>query len=378
MVRSVLLVVLFSTPFVLFTAHHAAGSETLTFVIETVVSRDGTSPSLSIDGAGRPWIGYWVLEGIFDGSMHFAVHELGAWNFETVPFLILPPTNTIVDATGSPAVGYNGTSSTLEYLHKSGGVWVTESIGGFEPHASALTVNNTGTPFAAFVWSYASQGYISVSVRAGSQWVQIIQYPSNFNPPSSAIDIATDGNGDPHICVNPVGTLFYYTHQSDTGWGDMEELPYNLSGFSLAISSQSQPMISYTGDGKLRLASKESGAWTTSIVGDANDCVGTDLVIDTNDVPHIVYCHRLGDVTKLLYAVRNEPNGSWAIHEVDEGSGGSIAVDPGSNPHIAYLTRVDNPSGWDLKYATVETQTPVRSKSWGEVKSLFASKHKNN
>lgn len=377
MVRSFSFIVLFFILFVFFTTHHIYGLEAQDFIIETVVAVDGGVPSIVIDGAGRPWIGYWTGEGSADGSIHFAVREGTAWTFETVPFpLPRPVTNTIIDTTGTPAAGYSD-GLTLRYLYKSGGTWITESVGGFGPNASALAADDAGRPFSAYVWSYHYIGYVSVARRYNEGWVKLRQFESSnwFNPPSADIDLVIDANGGTHMCVNPIWSEFYYQGPSTNG---LETVPYNLGNFSIAVDSHSQPTISYTSDGKLSITSKSLAGWATAIVADVSDCESTDLAISDDDVPHIAYCHEHGGVTKVFYAVRRYSGGSWEIHEVDEGVAASIAVDSWGRAHLAYITRVHDPAGWDLRYTTKSISTGVEKASWSAVKSLFKQGRKTD
>lgn len=377
MVRSFSFLVLLFIPLFFFTTHHTFGSEAQEFTIETVVAGDGGIPSIVIDGAGRPWIGYWKDEGTSDGSMHFAVREGTAWTFETVPFPIPQPrTNTIIETTGSPATGYSD-GLTLRYLHKSDGVWTTESIGGFGPNASALAADDAGRPFAAYVWSYHYIGYVSLARRYDEGWVKLHQFESSywFNPPWAGVDFVIDASGVPHICYNPIWSEFYYEGPSTMG---LETLPYNLGNFSIAVDSHDQPTISYTSDGKLSITSKSLAGWATAIVTDVNDCGGTDLAISADDVPHIAYCQEHGGVTKVFYAVRKHSNGPWETHEVDEGVAASIAVDSWGRAHLAYITRVYDPTGWDLKYTTKSISTAVEKMNWSTIKSLFEATRKTD
>ncbi len=374
MVRSFLYVLLLFTSCLFFTAHRVLGSDPPSFYIETVVAGNGGAPFIAVDDAGRPWIGYWVQGNGFEGTMHFAVRDAGAWSFETVPFPTQPPVDIIIDWAGSPASAYSD-GLVLKYLYKFEGAWTTETIGGFGPNASALAADNAGIPLAAYVWSYHYLGYITVSRKIGGKWVCQSQCESMywFNPYDAGVDLTIDRAGYMHMCVNPIFLEFYY----GDGTG-LETIDYSPSDFAITADSESRPMISYTSGGKLRLALKDISGWSSVIIADADDCSKTDLVVDAYDIPHIIYCHRPAGVKKVFHAFRTIPFDTWMIHEIDDGQAASIAVDNKGYLHIAYIRQVSSPQGYDLKYATDAISTPVKTESWGAIKGLHVPKQKDD
>lgn len=351
----------------------ARGSDAITFITETVDADGdvGDYRSTAVGNEGTVWIVYTKDQPGGAVSVRVAVDDASGWQLETVPISSSPTTDVILDAAAYPAFGYSD-GLTLRYAFKSGGTWHNESIGGFGPWVSALTTSAAAMPFAAYVWSYHNTGYISVSARDAG-WISLIQYenPAWFDPTSVGVDIAVDGAGNPHVCAKPTGSVFYYFFRSDTIWTELEEVPYYLTDISLAVDSQNRSIISYKGGRELRLAIRETGGWTTSVVSNADGCGGTDLTIDADDVPHIAYCHVDGGAAKVFYAVRSGPGGSWVTQEVGDGYGASMALDADGRPHIAYRSRVHFPAGWNLEYATTSKPIPVKIKSWGEVKSLY-------
>ena len=373
MVRGLLCVLALSAFCIVSVLDNSLALDSPAFYIETVVATDGYFPFITVDDTDRPWIGYWIQGASFGGTMHFAVRDGDEWSFETVPFETRFPVGIIIDGSGSPATAYdNGT--ILKYLHKSDGVWTTESVGGFGPNASALAVAGTDTVYAAYVWSYHYLGYISLSKRMGADWV--LEYQTDnmgwFNPYSANIDLAIDGNGDTHICVNPIGGQYYYIGPSS------DALPEYLNTFSIAVDSRCRPTISYTHDGLLRTATKDVGGWGSwdlSEVAGVEGCTKTDLVIDADDVPHIVYSHRPGGVPSVWHAVRGVPFDQWTVWEIDEGRAASVAVDSEGHLHVAYMKSVHDPPGWDILYATTSISTPVEKGSWGVIKTLRGIEH---
>jgi hypothetical protein len=221
------------------------------------------------------------------------------------------------------------------------------------------------------VWSFHYYGFVDIVEREPGGWVVVRQYSDTawFNPPSAGVDIAVDGNRDAHIVANPKWDLFYYACSLSSA--SLEEIPYRLDDYSIAANSESVPMISYVINDELKLAVRESSAWSTSTVGEAIGCGKTDLVIDSDDVPHVVFCRRIDSTTKVVYAVRPVPAGPWEFHVVGEGTYPSLAVELDGRLHVCYRWPVISPADWTLRYATTATDVPVRETSWGELKSLL-------
>jgi hypothetical protein len=363
MVRGLFLALSLVVLLVVPTAHAVSASQPPAFFIETVVSQNGGSPSITTDPAGRPWIGCSV-----DGTMKFAVRGESGWSFETVPFEVNPKTGIVIDSTGSPAVCHWESSGVLGYVHRGGGPWVSESTGeGYFPEASALAVGPTGRPYVICIWSYHYQGYVTLTQRLGSGWDSIDQTGSFdwFNPVYAGVDLAVDNGGRAHAIVNPKGNEFYYRGRGDgTSFPDMEH-------FAIAVNSQHEPVVVYNVGNEIQIMTRESGLWVQFTVGTVGDCGGMDLAMDAENVLHLVYCDRSGGSDKVMYALRSAYGEPWQFHEVDGGAQVSIAVDGAGDCHIAYTTEVTDPAGYDLMYATTATVVPVKKRTWGSMKALF-------
>lgn len=88
----------------------------------------------------------------------------------------------------------------------------------------------------------------------------------------------------------------------------------------------------------------------------------TALAIDSKDVPHIVYTE--GNNSDLNYATLTE--GKWNIKTIDQGSGGSLAIDYAGNPHISYVgmngeLKYASWTGWSWKIQTADASASL---SW--------------
>jgi len=94
----------------------------------------------------------------------------------------------------------------------------------------------------------------------------------------------------------------------------------------------------------------------------------SSLALDSNDTPHIVYSiysftesnYSAPNVYVLRYATL--PGANWSIQRVDQGTGGSLALDSAGNPHIAYMILRHSPGPFvdgTVMYAT--SNQPLRT-----------------
>lgn len=341
----------------------------MSFVVETAVPNNGGPPSIAVDAAARPWIGFAV-----GNTMQFGVRDEGNWSFETVPFDVNPKTGIVIDSQGSPAVGRWGGSGTLHYVHKNEGQWVSESTGeGYFPEASALAVDQSGRPYAICIWSYHYYGFVTLTHRPGSTWTRLGQWDDTnwFNPGSAAADLVVDHGGAAHAVANPVGHTFLYI-----GPGDGAPFP-DMKYFAIAVNSRNEPVVVYYSANEIQIMTRETGLWAMFPVAAVDECGRVDVAIDGNDIPHVVYCDQSGGERTVVYARRDTYAGDWRSVPVDAGSNVSLAVDGSDRPHVAFLTQV-GADRFDVRYATVQSFVPVRKSTLGSVKALYGQQGRDD
>ena len=120
----------------------------------------------------------------------------------------------------------------------------------------------------------------------------------------------------------------------------------------IAVDSNNNPHIAYSGAPQTRYASWNGSGWTTQQL--SSTAFVHDLALDANGNPYIT----LGN----YYAMWNGSGWDTQAFTSDGGVFSSLAFDSSDNPHIAYIT------GDELKYAsqsgsnwTIQTVTTVKN-----------------
>jgi len=137
------------------------------------------------------------------------------------------------------------------------------------------------------------------------------------------LSLAVDSNDIPHMV-----------------YIDSENGSYYVPGTSYKKVSPQQLKYASLGSSGWVIQTVDSFGETELDAGTAGNVGCSALAFDINDTSHIIYNDRY-----LKYAVFRGAN--WSIQIVDRGSGGSLALDSGGNPHISY--KGENGS---LRYAT--------------------------
>jgi len=253
-------------------------------------------------------------------------------------------------------------------VHASAQPWSIEKLGtGAKPE---IALDDQGRPHIAYMIEDLDGGTF-YTVRNADGWQTDQVAGGYFYGP---LDIALDGNGIPHI--------IYHDHEA-TGGIDDGDLAYAVlqggnwateiiadrghDGWdgTLALDAQGRPHTAaidpsqFGSTSGLEWAVKIDGDWTVTAIGSGPLPYefGTDIAIDTQDRPHIVYHdgdERLNNSVgaDLLYATLD--SGDWIIGAIDtEGDVGkfpSLILDSQDRPHIAYF-KWDSRNGGELKYA---------------------------
>jgi hypothetical protein len=204
------------------------------------------------------------------------------------------------------------------------------------------------------------------------------------------------------ICIAFLSALLFTSSaNADVTWQVQNVDPAAIRfSLSLALDSKDSPHIvyvdaengsssnSYSGYPPnpqfLKYASWNDSGWVVQTVVQGSSQTkwlgrtsNTALVIDSQDVPHIAYTDAVNNVS-LNYA--KWAVGGWSIQKVDDGDGGSIALDSTDNPCISYA----NING-ALKYAnwnglkwTIQTIDPSANLAFDSPLQSLALDFSNN
>ncbi len=110
-----------------------------------------------------------------------------------------------------------------------------------------------------------------------------------------------------------------------------------LSVQDLAIDALGRPqVVYYSGDGNIRWALKEKGAWRNEVVAGVAPSVVVHLAVDPSGIPHVVWSVSGGE-TELRYGRRT--SAGWVIETVAGGVAANtshLALDETGRVHVAF------------------------------------------
>lgn len=319
----------------------------ITWVTETVGV--GETPSLVVDSAGTPHLGY-----AYPGPcVGYAVLSGTTWLTKEVDCGAIDATLAL-DNTGNPHITYHSFAhgNTVDYAVLSDTVWLKQmvrSAGG--PSQPSVEVDSSGTPHIAHGYAGPCVGH---AVLSGTTWLT-----KEVDCGAANATLALDETGNPHIAYHSFshGNSIDYAVLSGTVW--LKDTAFVVGGErgsypSLAVDGSGTPHIAYTHPGPwVGYATVSGGTWVTEPV-DREMVAGPSLALDRSGKPHIAYCDvrpvpPQGPGDGVKYAKWTESG--WAVAIVDGVKCGSVslALDAFDRPRVAYY---DEGTG-TLKYAYV-------------------------
>jgi hypothetical protein len=248
--------------------------------------------------------------------------------------------------------------NALTLAHWTGCKWIYEPLSSYENYGSdsSLAIDNKENIHASF--RDCETDDLMYGYRDKDTWyIYKIDNEDNAGPFNS---IAIDSKGYPHIAYcreynNDNNAELRYAFYDGTKWNiEVVDNEYQEEGYfcSLALDSNDYPHISYmdyvpNSGWNLKYARWDGTKWIKEVISAENNYsfghFNTDIVVDSNNRPHIVY--RGGYGYKYLYYLYFDGS-SWNKEVVDLCVGGlSLALDSNECPCIAYLSTLY------LKYA---------------------------
>ncbi len=326
----------------------------------TEVVDGGGDPSLALDAAGLPRVSYCQMDpdAHYCHSLRYARYDGASWITETVDGNANAQPSLVLDTAGRPHIGYSGGGA--KYAHYDGTTWITATVDGALSGDTSLALDAAGRPHLSYM-SVPPYG-LRYAHFDGSSWITetLTSGSPNKNSYHKYTSLALDGDGLPAIGFRDESSEdLLYARYDGTSWSIETMDRKDLTGRypALALDARDRPHVSYshwdTTGGELRYAYSDGMGWRTEIVDRADDKeVGTysSLALDGGNLPHISYYDASN--TDLKYAYYNGTD--WISETVDSaGSVGeytSLALDENGYPHVSYrdVTR------GDLKYAAYD------------------------
>lgn len=284
-----------------------------------------------------PWLIACALASLAPDALPWEIAQVG----DGLPGETLSCVDLVLDSGDVPHICYGG--EMLRYATRTAEGWHVEVLDStLAITGAALGLMTDGSPVAA--WSGASAP-LACAWRDQSGWrTEGIDevYGSHF------LCVDVDSLGQVHLCYHdPAANCLRYAVRAGTEWRTETVDGAGSVGWGCALDLDSlgRPHISYAdyGNGDLRYATLGTEGWQVEVVDDDRE-VGweTSLRVDGGGEPHVVY---YDSASRFLRYARRGADG-WEILPVvppypTDGLWGSLALDCGDNPHIAFVTGVD-------------------------------------
>lgn len=215
----------------------------------------------------------------------------------------------------------------------------------------SIVLDAQDRPHIAYMLEETNGGFVKHAMLQDTGFqITLIDQAYFYGP----LDIAIDQNDHLGIAVHNHDVENEYIYRWDgllwealpvesdghDGWDNA--LTFDSKG---NIHSSSIDPAQFGSDLGVEYAYFDGNVWTKESInaGPASYKFSTDIQVDENDAPHIVFYDDFGD--KLVYA--NKTNGNWRNYVV-AGKGGafpSMLLDDNNRPHIAYYEQVEENRG---------------------------------
>lgn len=289
------------------------------------------------------------------------------WAISTVDSLGQDPSLTL-DSNGRPHISYQDLENDdLKYAFWDGSSWIRTTVDSvsYVGYTSSLALDSNDRPHISysFRWIPFNSKY---AVLEGNSW-KITNVDFNGSMSSS---LALDSKGRPHISYS--STSLWYVFWNGTFWkSTIVDSSGNVGEYlSLAMDSKDQPHICYClyeksiysdhKNGILKYARFSGANWEFMTIDSVGLSTDINLVLDSNDRPHITYCDGNAPY-HLKYAVleNNSFNSITVDPDIAAGIYSSLAIDCNNRPHIAYYDITNSTYYDDTNTLRLDTATGI-------------------
>ncbi len=275
---------------------------------------DGVKPDLELAPDGTPGITY-LLEDL-EGFIEYADAASDWTPQRVVDGYLYGPIGLAYTPEGEPRIAYHDHQDTsfnqdlgdLTYATPTDGTWTVESINddGHDGWDSTIAIGPDGVVRAAGIdpEQFGSTVGVEYYELGGGAWT-VTEIGSGPVAYEFNVSLAVDPDGNPALTYyDTTNTELKYATRTDGIWSiETVDSDGDVGRYSsLTFDSAGTPHISYLRldtptTGRVRYATLDGGAWTTSDVATLDDLRtgftgtrrNTAIAVDQSGVPHVVY-----------------------------------------------------------------------------------------
>jgi len=200
-------------------------------------------------------------------------------------------------------------------------------------NTSLEVAQGSGNPFEWQRWTVDGQGEVVSGLLTG-----------NYNAGNYA-SIALDGAGLPHVVHwDKDEDRLRWATKTDEGWDKFTVDEAGGQFASLGIRNGNEAIVSYYSSGKLKVAVRANGAWTSETVDSGEEFEGTpadvgqysDLLVVDNGTVYIAYYDAAAGNLKVAHGIPGNWNLAVWASEGDVGQWPALSEE-GDSVYISYL-----------------------------------------
>ena len=270
-------------------------------------------------------------------------------------------------------------SQVLYHTTNLSGQWVTTVVDNDVYYNPSVAIDQDDVLHIAYHKNSSSCGCLGYATNAGGSWdSQIIDPWSSMSFDARWTDVEIDSSGNVIIVYfdddffvgiadDTSGSWNHYT--LDLTPGPFEDYAPDYRGGNLILDSNDAPhIVWFDGSNNMHYSTNKTGAWVDHVFPDYAPTTG-DIAVDSNDNIHIVFSKHEWDEDNLSYY--NNIGGSWTNYSIDNTIAiaphrdwtKSLIIDQDDNLHIAVvesgtndLVYLDNTQGhWTSKVVVNST-----------------------
>jgi hypothetical protein len=241
-------------------------------------------------------------------------------------------TSLLFDGAGRPHVAYeHEDAAQIKYAYRDGAGWQREQVDSLPDELGqdlSLALDGGETPFLAYL---PLDGQLRLAQRiAPGQW-DVTVVDSGVERSGDFSDLIIDENDHRHLAYPKRDSSFEdaeltYAVWRGTGWQQQRVVTHSLriDALQMALDGDRDPHIAFNAGDQVYYAAWEGSGWISETVATA-DAADLALLVDDQDRPHLIFAADAPESGgMLLHAVRTASG--WEMETLD-GDAGRFVLD---------------------------------------------------